>query len=150
MKTKLARAISIAADVHMGQFDAHGEPYVLHCLAVLAGVDPDDEELQCIAVLHDSIEDNPEAMAHYDLAKLFSKRVAQGVLDVSRGKDESEDSYYKRVRSNMDAIEVKLADLAHNSDIRRQKGVREKDLKRIFKYHLRYAELKELADAYCV
>jgi hypothetical protein len=50
----------------------------------------------------------------------------------------------ERIKQNPDAIRVKLADLRHNSDIRRLKGVTEKDIKRIAKYHSMYLELKEL------
>jgi len=49
-----------------------------------------------------------------------------------------------KVMSNPDAIRVKLADLRHNSDIRRLKGVTEKDIKRIEKYHKMYLILKDL------
>ena len=50
----------------------------------------------------------------------------------------------KNVKSNPDAIRVKMQDLRHNSDIRRLKGITEKDIKRIEKYHAFYMELKEL------
>jgi len=38
---------------------------------------------------------------------------------------------------------VKMADLRHNSDIRRLKGVSEKDIARIAKYHKFFLELKD-------
>jgi len=43
--------------------------------------------------------------------------------------------------SNPDAMKVKLADLTHNSDIRRLKGVTEKDIARMAKYHAFYLEI---------
>jgi hypothetical protein len=43
---------------------------------------------------------------------------------------------------NPDARIVKMADLRHNSDIRRLKGVTQKDITRIAKYHEFYLELK--------
>jgi len=48
------------------------------------------------------------------------------------------------VMSNQDAIKVKMADLRHNSDIRRLKGVTEKDIARVAKYHQFYLELQNL------
>ena len=45
--------------------------------------------------------------------------------------------------SNRDSVIVKMADLRHNSDIRRLKGVTEKDIQRMVKYMNFYQELKE-------
>jgi hypothetical protein len=39
------------------------------------------------------------------------------------------------VFANADAMRVKLADLRHNSDIRRLKGISERDRSRILRYH---------------
>jgi hypothetical protein len=46
------------------------------------------------------------------------------------------------VFANRDAMLVKRADLRHNSDIRRLKGVTEKDIARVAKYHLFYTEIE--------
>jgi len=40
-------------------------------------------------------------------------------------------------------MRVKLCDLRHNSDIRRLKGVRPKDIERVVKYHNMYLAIKE-------
>ncbi len=45
--------------------------------------------------------------------------------------------------ANPDAIKVKMADLRHNSDITRLKGIRDKDIERMVKYQKFYLELKE-------
>jgi hypothetical protein len=47
----------------------------------------------------------------------------------------------EKVKANKDAVKVKMADLRHNSDIRRLKGVTDKDVARIAKYHKFYLEL---------
>lgn len=39
-------------------------------------------------------------------------------------------------------LRVKMADLRHNTDIRRLKGVTEKDIARMAKYHQFYMEIK--------
>jgi len=39
-------------------------------------------------------------------------------------------------------MRVKMADLRHNTDIRRLKGVTEKDIARIAKYQMFYMEIK--------
>jgi hypothetical protein len=40
-----------------------------------------------------------------------------------------------------------MCDLRHNSDIRRLKGITEKDVARIAKYHQFYLEIKERLNA---
>jgi hypothetical protein len=50
--------------------------------------------------------------------------------------------YIKIIAMNPDARKVKMADLRHNSDIMRMKGLREKDFKRLEKYHVAYEYLK--------
>lgn len=45
------------------------------------------------------------------------------------------------VKSNPDAVRVKIEDLRHNSDIRRLKGITEKDVARMARYHEFYLEL---------
>ena len=54
---------------------------------------------------------------------------------------ESYDEYKVRVKANPDAIKVKLCDLRHNTDVRRLKGITEKDIARMEKYHRFYLEL---------
>lgn len=44
--------------------------------------------------------------------------------------------------ANPDAMRVKMADLRHSTDIRRLKGVTEKDIARIAKYQTFYLEIK--------
>jgi hypothetical protein len=56
--------------------------------------------------------------------------------------------YKAGILANKDALIVKLADLRHNSDIRRLKGVTEKDIKRVTKYHNMWVEFKAALDAW--
>jgi hypothetical protein len=46
------------------------------------------------------------------------------------------------VFASKDAMTVKSCDLRHNSDIRRLKGVTDKDIARIAKYHQFYLEIQ--------
>ena len=48
---------------------------------------------------------------------------------------ETNEEYLVRLESIFDFVRVKLADLRHDSDIRRLKGVTEKDIARMTKYH---------------
>ena len=56
--------------------------------------------------------------------------------------DETYDEYIKRITVNKHAILIKMADLRHNSNINRMKGLREKDFQRLEKYHRAYKTLE--------
>jgi len=126
-----------------GVFDRGGVPYVLHCLKVMHYLKSDDEELQCIALGHDLVEDTD--VTYFDLRELgFSDRVIEGIRAMTKVPGETNDEYMVRIKANPDAIRTKLSDLRHNSDIRRLKGVTAKDVARIEKYHKMYLELRDL------
>lgn len=139
----LAKAIALAANHHEYQYDKGGNPYILHPLKVMHYCKSDDEEIQMIAVMHDLVEDTPvtlEELASYN----FSLRVLAGVDALTKREGESINTYMKRVKANRDAIIVKMADLRHNTDVRRLKGLTEKDFKRMETYQRLYNELKEI------
>ena len=138
-------AISLAVEAHAGQFDKAGAPYILHPLKVMHYVTSDDEEVLSIAVLHDSFEDNKNMTVEYFASKGITTRVILGVLALTKMPGESYEVYKQKVKGNADAVKVKKADLRHNSDIRRLKGVTEKDIARTAKYHAFYLELETLS-----
>lgn len=140
----LCKMISLATERHAGQFDKGGRPYILHPLTVMHRLRTDDEELQCIAVGHDLLEDTLTTVAELDQIG-FSNRVIVGILRLTKDEQETEEGYRAKVKSNPDAIRVKIEDLRHNSDIRRLKGVTEKDIARMVRYHEFYLELKAVA-----
>jgi hypothetical protein len=74
----------------------------------------------------------------------FTERVIVGIRAMTKVPGETNDEYMDRIKACHDAIRCKLADLRHNSDIRRLKGVTAKDVARIEKYHKMFMELKEL------
>lgn len=138
----LGNALLIAANAHAGQFDKGGSPYILHPLKVMHYLKTDDEELQCIALLHDVIEDTKTTWN--DLTDVgMSLRVLAGVEALTKMPGESYDEYKNKVFANRDAMMVKTCDLRHNSDIRRLKGVAQKDIDRITKYNIFYLEIQE-------
>ena len=141
---KLDIAIKIAVDAHHGQFDRGGNPYILHSLKVMHYTKSSDEEILQIAVLHDVIEDNK----HYTYAGLreagLSERVIAGVRALTKIPGQTYDEYKAQVMANRDAVVVKMADLRHNTDIRRLKGVTQKDIERTAKYHQFYQELQNV------
>ena len=141
----LDKAIALTAEKFEGKFDKGGQPYILHCLHVMNAVCPnqDDHELMCIAVMHDLVEDTDVTLG--DLYALgFSQRVVSGVDCMThRGGEDYMDVYIRRIALNPDARKIKIQDLDHNSQMMRMKGLREKDFRRIEKYHRAYAYLKE-------
>ena len=137
----LDQMLMIATKAHHGQFDRGGNPYILHPLKVMHYLKTDDEELMCIALGHDVIEDT--SVTYKDLREAgISQRVIDGIRALTKQPGQTYDEYKQNVFANIDAMRVKMADLRHNTDIRRLKGVTEKDLTRMAKYQMFYLELK--------
>lgn len=133
--------IKLMVDAHAGQYDRGGRP-CLHPLKVLHYLRSDDEELQCIALGHDVVEDT--ATTYQDLRTAgMSERVIEGIRALTKLPGETYVEYKERVFMNRDAMMVKMADLRHNTDIRRLKGVTDRDLERMAKYHRFYLEIRD-------
>jgi (p)ppGpp synthase/HD superfamily hydrolase len=137
----LGKMIVLVTNAHAGQYDRGGNPYILHTLKVMHYLKTDDEELQCIALGHDVIEDTNTTYADLRAAGI-TERVITGIRALTKVPGETYDEYKQRVFSSTDAMRVKLCDLRHNTDIRRLKGVSERDLNRMAKYHRFYLEIQ--------
>jgi (p)ppGpp synthase/HD superfamily hydrolase len=141
----LNKMLVLATNAHAGQYDKGGNPYILHPLKVMHYLRSVDEELQCIALGHDIIEDTD--VTYSDLKQEgFTDRIIKGIQSLTKVPGETYDEYKERVKKNKDAVKVKMADLRHNTDIRRLKGVSDKDIARITKYHQFYLELLQLEE----
>lgn len=138
----LSKMLVLATLNHDGAYDRGGNPYILHPLKVMHLLKSNDEELNCIALGHDLIEDTKVTYA--DLINCgMSIRVADGIAKLSKVEGESYDDYKLKVMSNVDAMRTKLKDLRTNSDIRRlNRDVTEKDILRIEKYMKFYREIE--------
>lgn len=142
MKQLLNSAIKLAAIHHDGQYDRGGNPFILHVMKVMHYLKSDDEELNCIAILHDIVEDTD--VTFQDLFDAgMSERIVEGVRVLTKMRGQTAEEYLDLILGNRDAIRVKMCDLRHNMDIRRLKGVSEKDMKRLEKYSKMYTILKE-------
>ncbi|OBI89766.1 guanosine-3',5'-bis(diphosphate) 3'-pyrophosphohydrolase [Mycobacterium sp. 1245805.9] len=105
----------LAERAHAGQVDKAGFPYIGHLERVAGYVDPSDPLAQTAALLHDSIEDT--SLTSYDLADHGIPAPAIEAIELlTRRPDQNAEDYYQAVRENALAREVKLADLADNSD----------------------------------
>ena len=140
---QLGAAINIATSAHIGQYDKGGKPYILHPLHLMSQL-MFDIELATIAVLHDAIEDSNVSICDLIDAQ-FSLRVIDAVKLLTHG-DESYEDYIEAICDNYDAIRVKRKDLEHNSDITRLKGITDKDLERMKKYHKAFIRLGKARD----
>ena len=137
----LGKVLVLATNAHAGQFDRGGKPYILHPLKVMHYLKTDDEELQCIALLHDVIEDTDTSWK--DLEAIgCTERVLNAVRALTKLPGQTYDEYKEVVFANEDAMRVKLCDLRHNTDIRRLKGVTQKDIDRIAKYNRFFLEIQ--------
>lgn len=135
-------AIALAADRHAGQFDKGGKPYILHTLKVMHYLKTDDFELMAAAVMHDIIEDTNTT--YTELTEMgFSERVINAVRGMTKMRGQTPDEYLAQLLANDDSALIKLADLRHNSDIRRLQGVTDKDLKRMEKYQKMSTTIRE-------
>lgn len=143
MKQMLNAAIKLAAIWHDGQYDKAGNPYILHVLKVMHYLKSDDEELNCIAVLHDIIEDCEGVNASSLYNAGMSQRVVQGVMKLTKTPGQTKEEYQAEVFSSVDAMLVKRCDLRHNMDIRRLKGLRQKDFERMAAYAEFYTKIDE-------
>jgi len=136
----LGKVLVLATNAHAGQFDRGGKPYILHPIKVMHYLKTDDEELQCVALLHDVVEDTKTTWQ--DLEDIgCTVRVINAVRVLTKVPGESYDQYKQRVLASEDAMLVKMADLRHNTDIRRLKGITQKDIDRIAKYNQFYLEI---------
>jgi (p)ppGpp synthase/HD superfamily hydrolase len=138
----LGPAIAIAAEAFKDHNDKGGTPYIMHCLTVMNAMPKDDTELMIVAVLHDLIEDT-----HWTTQMLrdlgFSERVLSALELLTHDPKVPYEDYIKAIALSKDAKRVKMADLRHNSDILRMKGLRKKDFDRLEKYHRSFMYLKE-------
>ncbi|MCC7245495.1 MAG: hypothetical protein IT269_07445 [Saprospiraceae bacterium] len=133
-------AHTIIEKAFAGKVDRAGKPYVMHLYRVAANFQ-DDAVLYCIALLHDLAEDCPEYPLSF-IYEQFPKRIASAVEALTKGDDEPWDEYIAKVKTNPDAIRVKLADLRDNMTLTRiEHPLTPDDIARIQRYHQAYLHL---------
>lgn len=115
MNHPIATANELIDRAHAGQVDKAGLPYVGHLRRVASYVVSGDPLAIATALLHDSLEDTSLTAA--DLADHgIPGPVIEAVELLTRRSDQRPDDYYRTIRRNPLAHEVKLADLADNCD----------------------------------
>jgi len=144
-KIQLATILRIAAVAHDGQFDKGGHPYILHPIAVMNLLDDDVKEnelYQVTAIGHDLLEDT-DITIHQLLEAGIDKAAVEAIVILTKMPGQSYEEYKSKVKANPITRKVKKADLRHNSDFTRLKGVREKDKQRTAKYMDFFYELSQ-------
>jgi GTP diphosphokinase / guanosine-3',5'-bis(diphosphate) 3'-diphosphatase len=110
----LSNMLMLATYKHCGQVDKSGQPYILHPITVMQLLYTDDEELQCIALGHDLLEDTNTTQG--ELIRIFTPRIVEGIRTLTRFPAQTYAEYKVQVKTNPDAVRVKLCDLQHNMD----------------------------------
>ena len=132
----LEQAIALAAQLHEGQQDKVGAPYILHPLRVMLRLATLEERR--VGVLHDVMEDcglTPEVLGRRGLPEReISAIVALSKQDGEHGSDEGYTRFIERVAKDPLARRVKLADLEDNMDTSRLGQLTSEDRARLAKY----------------
>lgn len=152
----LDKAIKLATEVHDGQVDLGGNPYILHPFRVLCAVEKTirnidhvtgKESILCSAVLHDCIEDyKRKEYIERKILDTFGEKVYKQINSVTRREEESWKNYINRAKKYYAPRIIKIADLEDNLDNSRLKKVTDKDIKRNKMYLNTLNELKLIND----
>jgi (p)ppGpp synthase/HD superfamily hydrolase len=123
-------ALKIAKSAHKGQCDKGGVPYINHPLKVASAFE--DETRYVIALLHDVAEDSDVTVSDL-IDRGFPPEITDALTAITRC-GESDEDYYKKVKSNTLAAQVKIEDLKHNIDLSRIPNPTQQDYERTEKY----------------
>ena len=133
------KALKLCFEAHKNQVDKSGMPYVFHPFHVAEQMT--DEATTIVALLHDVVEDTDYTLE--DLAaEGFGKDILEAVALMTHEDDVPYLDYVTKLKGNPIARAVKLADLAHNSDLSRIGEVDEETRERLEKYKKAMALLK--------
>ena len=138
--TELTRkAMNIAYKAHHGQLDHCGVPYIFHPLHLAEQMTT--EYACCAALLHDTVEDTDLTLEDLRAAGM-PPAVVFAVQLLTHDPAVDYFDYVRNIKPNAIAKAVKLADLAHNSDLSRLERVDFEDVER----NRKYAEAKAILE----
>ena len=134
------KALKLCFEAHKNQVDKSGMPYVFHPFHVAEQMT--DEATTIVALLHDVVEDTDYTLE--DLAaEGFGKDILEAVALMTHEDDVPYLDYVTKLKGNPIARAVKLADLAHNSDLSRIGEVDDETKQRLEKYKKAIALLND-------
>ncbi|MEM8732691.1 MAG: HD domain-containing protein [Planctomycetota bacterium] len=140
------QALSLVAQHFKGMTDKDGEPYVMHCLRVMMGVE--DPQAQLVGLMHDLVEDTPVTIENLR-DQGFAPEVVDAVELVTHPEHLSYAEYVIRLKPNPIARQAKLSDLRDNCSMSRvlyREDRRDGDSARIQRYVLTYQFLSDRID----
>ncbi len=142
----IERAVALAMDVHRGQKDKHGAPYILHPLRV--GLRARNDYEMIAGFLHDVVEDSRGKVTLDTLCdEGFSEEIIVIVDHLTKrvidGTDEEWKAYIKRVMEHEPAMQLKLLDLEQNMDTTRISSFGERDSERFTRYVWAWHTIRE-------
>jgi len=126
----IKKAIEIATKAHKNQKDRAGKDYIHHPKTVASYVKNDKEKI--VAWLHDVIEDTNITLK--ELSEYFTQDIIKAINIITKKKNQSYETYLINIKKNKLARNVKLADLKHNSNLKRLKNPSFVDIVRNQKY----------------
>lgn len=143
----LAKMLALVATKFENVLDKQGQPYFLHCLHVMQTCGLTDENSLCIAVGHDLVEDTDVTVDY--LTREFNFDIAAGIecLTFISSPEYTYEDYIKFIGNlpkEHKIANIKLADLRHNMDASRLRGLTKKDFDRMEKYMKAYIYLKSV------
>lgn len=136
---KTKKAMKLCYEAHKDQVDKAGVPYVFHPFHVAEQMT--SEASTIVALLHDVVEDTDYTLDDIAAAG-FGKEIVDAVALMTHEDDVPYLDYVAKLKDNPIAREVKLADLAHNSDQSRLGEIDEETRHRLEKYEKAKALLK--------
>jgi len=112
----IAAAKAIATVAHKGQADKAGNPYIGHPARVVALLkNPRSDSTVAAAWLHDVLEDSE--LTRDDLFAAGIDWMTINIVEhLTHAPNESAEEYFERVTGSTEAVKVKLADIADNTD----------------------------------
>ena len=136
---KPKKAMKLCYEAHKDQVDKTGVPYVFHPFHVAEQMT--SEASTIVALLHDVVEDTDYTLEDIAAAG-FGKEIVEAVALMTHEDDVPYLDYVAKLKDNPIAREVKLADLAHNSDLSRLGEIDDETKQRLEKYEKAKAILK--------
>lgn len=120
------KALALARVLHDGQHRNGGAPYIIHPLKVcstLISLGIRDDEMLAASLLHDVVEDCktyfPEGGTELISKYKFSKNVYDIVMLLTKEDNHTDEyarEYFNKIKLDVRALLIKLADRSHNSE----------------------------------
>ena len=127
---RLFKAFFMMLRAHINQKDKAGRCYIFHPINVALGVR--GIRIKAVALLHDVLEDS-DLYRIKDFSFLDEEQM-EAILLLTHSANEEYFNYINKVKTNKIALDVKLSDLRHNSNLKRLKTITERDINRRNKY----------------